>query len=289
MTQAQRQQVTGAVNAGFFNRNNQLPLGAVRNSGQWISGPILGRGAMAWNDRGDLVMDRFTLNESVTIGAGQSFPLLTVNSGYVQAGIARYTDGWGDRYTPIVDNEIVVTVRDNQVATRQTLGKAGTSSVPIPADGEGYLLTLRSNQSAGNSFAPGTPVLLTSQSQPPIFEQYPNVIGGGPLLIRDRRVVLNPQLEGFSTNFIEGSAPRTAVGKTADGTWIIATMHDRVGGRGPTLQETAQIMQQLGATDALNLDGGSSSSLYLGGALLNRQPRTAARVNNGIGLFVLGD
>jgi len=289
VTQAQRQQVTGAVNAGFFNRNNQLPLGAVRNSGQWISGPILGRGAMAWNDRGDLVMDRFTLNESVTIGAGQSFPLLTVNSGYVQAGIARYTDGWGDRYTPIVDNEIVVTVRDNQVATRQTLGKAGTSSVPIPADGEGYLLTLRSNQSAGNSFAPGTPVLLTSQSQPPIFEQYPNVIGGGPLLIRDRRVVLNPQLEGFSTNFIEGSAPRTAVGKTADGTWIIATMHDRVGGRGPTLQETAQIMQQLGATDALNLDGGSSSSLYLGGALLNRQPRTAARVNNGIGLFVLGD
>ncbi|MGC1217291.1 MAG: phosphodiester glycosidase family protein [Phormidesmis sp.] len=289
VTQAQRQQVTGAVNAGFFNRNNQLPLGAVRNDGQWISGPILGRGAMAWNDRGDLVMDRFTLNESVTLGAGQSFPLLSVNSGYVQAGIARYTDGWGDRYTPIVDNEIVVTVRDNQVATRQTLGKAGTSSVPIPADGEGYLLTLRSNQSAENSFAPGTPVLLTSQSQPPIFEQYPNVIGGGPLLIRDRRVVLNPQLEGFSINFIEGSAPRTAVGKTADGTWIIATMHDRVGGRGPTLQETAQIMQQLGAVDALNLDGGSSSSLYLGGTLLNRQSRTAARVNNGIGLFVLGD
>ncbi len=289
VTQAQRQQVTGAVNAGFFNRNNQLPLGAVRTAGQWVSGPILGRGAMAWNDRGDLVMDRFSLDESVTLGAGQSFPLLAVNSGYVQAGIARYTDGWGDRYTPIVDNEIVVTVRDNQVADRQTMGKAGTGSVSIPADGEGYLLTLRSNQSAGNSFSPGTPVLLTSQSQPPIFEQYPNVIGGGPLLIRDRNIVLNPQLEGFSTNFIEGAAPRTAVGKTSDGTWIIATMHDRVGGRGPTLQETAQIMQQLGAIDALNLDGGSSSSLYLGGALLNRQPRTAARVNNGIGLFVLGD
>ncbi|MEL7227536.1 MAG: phosphodiester glycosidase family protein, partial [Cyanobacteria bacterium J06576_12] len=80
----------------------------------------------------------------------------------------------------------------------------------------------------------------------------------------------------------------TAVGKTSDGTWLIATMHDRVGGRGPTLSETAQIMQQLGAVDALNLDGGSSSSLYLGGQLLNRQPRTAARVNNGIGLFVLG-
>ena len=108
------------------------------------------------------------------------------------------------------------------------------------------------------------------------------------MLIRDRTIVLDPQLEGFSTNFIQGAAPRTAVGKTADGTWIIATMHDRVGGRGPTLAETAQIMQQLGAVDALNLDGGSSSSFYLGGQLLNRSPRTAARVNNGIGLFVLG-
>lgn len=288
LTTAQRQQVTGAVNAGFFNRNNQLPLGAVRSAGQWISGPILGRGAMAWNDQGDLVMDRFALNESVVVGQGESFPILAVNSGYVQAGIGRYTHGWGASYIPIVDNEIVVTVRDNQVTNRQTLGKAGTGSVSIPPDGEGYLLALRSNQSAGASFAPGMPALLSSQSQPAIFEQYPNVMGGGPLLIRDRAIVLNPQLEGFSTNFIEGSAPRTAIGKTADGTWLIATMHDRVGGRGPTLSETAKIMQQLGAVDALNLDGGSSSSLYLGGQLLNRQPRTAARVNNGIGLFLLG-
>jgi exopolysaccharide biosynthesis protein len=45
-------------------------------------------------------------------------------------------------------------------------------------------------------------------------------------------------------------------------------------------------MAQLGSVDALNLDGGSSSSLYLGGRLINRHPRTAARVNNGLGLFL---
>ena len=287
-TTAQRSRAIGAVNAGFFNRNNQLPLGAIRSAGQWISGPILSRGAMAWNDEGDLVMDRFALSESVTTGVGEAFPILAVNSGYVKAGIGRYTEEWGASYTPIVDNEIVVTVQDNQVTAQKALGKAGTGSVPIPRNG-GYLLALRSYRTAGQSLSPGTPILLSSQSQPAIFEQYPNVIGGGPLLIRDRNIVLNPQLEGFSTNFIQGAAPRTAVGKTSDGTWIIATMHDRVGGRGPTLTETAYIMQQLGAVDALNLDGGSSSSLYLGGQLLNRQPRTAARVNNGIGLFVLGE
>lgn len=285
VTTAQRQRATGAVNAGFFNRNNQLPLGAVRSEGRWISGPILGRGAMAWNEQGDLIMDRLVLSE-VASASDRSYPVLAINSGYVQAGIGRYTSGWGATYTPIVDNEIVVTVRNDVVSARQTLGKAGRGSVPIPTDG--YLLALRSHRGAGDSFAPGTRVSLSSQSQPAVFDYYPNVVGGGPLLIRDRKIVLNPQLEGFSRNFIQGSAPRTAVGKTADGTWIIATMHDRVGGRGPTLAETAKIMQQLGAVDALNLDGGSSSSLYLGGQLLNRQPRTAARVNNGIGLFVLG-
>ena len=282
---AQRQQAAGAVNAGFFNRNNQLPLGAVRNAGQWLSGPILGRGAMAWNDQGDLIMDRLALSEVVSAG-GRSFPVLTVNSGYVKAGIGRYTSGWGAAYKPIVDSEIVVTIRNDAVTARQQMGKAGSGSVAIPNDG--YLLAFRSNSGNSAGFTNGTIVDLSSQSQPSAFDQYPNAIGGGPLLIRDRSIVLNPQLEGFSKNFIQGSAPRTAVGKTADGTWIIATMHDRVGGRGPTLAETAQIMQQLGSVDALNLDGGSSSSLYLGGQLLNRPPQTAARVNNGIGLFILG-
>lgn len=286
VTQAQRQRATGAVNAGFFNRNNQLPLGAVRSGGQWISGPILGRGAMAWNDQGDLIMDRFALSESVTASSGRTFTVLSVNSGYVQAGVARYTSGWGTSYSPIVDNEIVVTVRNDTVVNQQTMGKAGSGSVLIPADG--YLLTLRSNSGAAGNFAPGSIVNLASQSQPASFDQYPHVMGGGPLLVRDNRIVLNAQLEGFSTNFIQGAAPRTVAGKMADGTWILATIHDRAGGRGPTLGETAQIMQQLGAVDALNLDGGSSSSFYLGGQLLNRSPRTVARVNNGLGLFVVG-
>ncbi|MGB3766464.1 MAG: phosphodiester glycosidase family protein [Phormidesmis sp.] len=282
---AQQQRAAGAVNAGFFNRNNQLPLGAVRNAGQWLSGPILGRGAMAWNDQGDLMMDRLALLEVVS-AAGKSFPVLALNSGYVQAGIGRYTSDWGATYSSIVDGEIVVTVRNDVVTDRQTIGKAGSRSLAIPSDG--YLLSFRSNSGNSLGFTNGTQIGLASQSQPSAFDQYPNVMGGGPLLIRDRSIVLNPQLEGFSTNFIQGSAPRTAVGKTADGTWIIATMHDRVGGRGPNLAETAQIMQQLGSVDALNLDGGSSSSLYLGGQLLNRPPQTAARVNNGIGLFILG-
>ena len=48
----------------------------------------------------------------------------------------------------------------------------------------------------------------------------------------------------------------------------------------------AQLLQQMGAIDALNLDGGSSTSLYLGGQLVDRASATAARVHNAIGISI---
>ena len=67
---------------------------------------------------------------------------------------------------------------------------------------------------------------------------------------------------------------------------MLVAIHFSPGGRGPTLRETAQIMQQLGAHNALNLDGGNSSSLYLGGSLINRHRGTVGRVHNGLGVFI---
>jgi len=54
----------------------------------------------------------------------------------------------------------------------------------------------------------------------------------------------------------------------------------------PNFAELAQILQQMGAVEGLNLDGGSSTSLYLGGSLLDQPPSTAARVHNAIGIFI---
>jgi exopolysaccharide biosynthesis protein len=46
-------------------------------------------------------------------------------------------------------------------------------------------------------------------------------------------------------------------------------------------------MQQLGTVNALNLDGGSSTALYLGGQILDRPVRSTGRVHNAIGIFPL--
>lgn len=280
---AQQAQVAGAINAGFFNRDRQLPLGAIRRDGRWLSGPILNRGAIAWNPTGTVRFDRLTLQETLITPAGQRFSITHLNSGYLQAGIARYTTDWGSIYTSLSDGEIVVFVQNDRVTGQQALEKAGTP-IQIPADG--YLLVLRSNRSVAATFSTGTLLRLESITNPPDFNTFPSIIGAGPLLIQKRQIVLDAKAESFSNAFAVQTAARSAIAQTADGTLLLVTAHTRLDGAGLSLLEMAQLLQQMGAIAALNLDGGSSTTLYLGGQLLDRSPRAAARIHNGIGILL---
>ena len=282
---AQRYLAVAGINGGYFNRNNRLPLGAIRRDSQWLSGPILNRGAIAWNDSGQFYFGRLTLEETLITVNDQRLPILFLNSGYIQSGIARYTPAWGATYTPLTDNEIILVVQRDQITEQLPGGKVGGTAVPIPQDG--YLLTLRANAASAASQLPiGSTVHISSITAPTDFSRYPHIIGAGPLLVQNRQIVLDAKGEKFSNAFIAEKAIRSGICTTATGTLMITAIHNRVGGYGPTLAEHAQLMQLMGCVDALNLDGGSSTSLYLGGQLLNRSPSTAARVHNGIGIFL---
>jgi exopolysaccharide biosynthesis protein len=65
-----------------------------------------------------------------------------------------------------------------------------------------------------------------------------------------------------------GPNPRTAVGVTRSGALLLATVDGRQPGysAGATLRETAELMLALGAAEALNLDGGGSTTLVARGA-----------------------
>jgi len=280
---AQNYSAIGAINGGYFNRDRQLPLGAIRQHDRWISGPILNRGAIAWNNPQQFYFDRLTLTEFLTVNH-QSFPILFLNSGYLQNGISRYTSGWGSTYTPLTDQETIVVVEKNQI-TDQILGnKANVTATPIPDDG--YLLVLRGD---ATKIAPqlslGTEVNLTSTITPSKFNHYAEIVGAGPLLLKNQQIVLDAKSEKFSPAFIAEKAIRSSICLQADGTLAIATIQHRVNGPGPTLAEEAKLLLKMGCVNALNLDGGSSTSLYLGGDLLNRLPSTAGRIHNGIGIF----
>ena len=67
-----------------------------------------------------------------------------------------------------------------------------------------------------------------------------------------------------------GIAPRTAIGQKEDGTIILLVIDGRgIGSLGATLKETQEIMYKLGAVNAINLDGGKSSTMYYNGNTIN--------------------
>ncbi|NJN23320.1 MAG: phosphodiester glycosidase family protein [Acaryochloridaceae cyanobacterium RL_2_7] len=277
-------QAAAAINAGFFDRKLQNPLGAIRKDGTWISSPILNRGVIAWNDSGQFQVGRMSLSERITTSTGQTLTVTGQNSGYPQGGLSRYTPDWGRTYIPVKKDgsEQIFSVVDNRVVSHSQSNSASQFSIPA----NGYLLVAR-GLDAKTSLIPNT----TIQSQgmaasPSQFDQYPHIMGAGPLLLSNNQVVLDIGAETFQRAFEAEAAPRSAIAQKPDGTLLLVTCHNRVGGAGPTLGEWARILQQMGGHHALNLDGGSSTTLYLGGRLVDRHPVTAARVQNGLGIFL---
>lgn len=270
-----------AINGGFFNRKNQFPLGAIRVNRDWRSGPILSRGVVAWNPGGDFFFDRLTSQETVNNGTEQ-FNLTPFNSAYLRAGIARYDRNWGLRYSSMTDGEVIAIVRNGRVVEQKNADTVGTT-IPIGTGDE--LLVFRSNRTGAAKFPVGTPVQITTQVQPNI-DRFQHAIGGGPLLIKNGQIALDGASENFSPAFVRGLAARSAIAQTRDGKILLVAAQNTADSSGPTLAQFTQMLQQIGAVNALNLDGGSSTTLYLGGQILDRAPRSSARVHNAIGIFL---
>lgn len=65
--------------------------------------------------------------------------------------------------------------------------------------------------------------------------------------------------------------PRTIAGTTRDGRIVLATIDGRMTSSvGTTMDETATVAQALGLRDAINLDGGGSTAMSVGGTLVNQ-------------------
>ena len=278
---AQGEQALIAINGGYFNRIKRLPLGALRDGGTWLSGPILNRGAVGWGASGLPQFGRLALREWISDGQGQRLPVLNLNSGYVQRGLSRYTSSWGRTYRALSDGESGLLLQDNRVI--QQLGSEAMAA-GIPLDPGTMLLVARGDSQL--PWGPGSLLNLSSQPTNPLGLE-PYVIGGGPLLLQDGQLVLNGASEGFSPGFLSQGAPRTVIGSDGHKLWLVTIQG--VGNLGPTLLQTAEALQRLGLRDALNLDGGSSTALVLGGVQTVKGRGVVASVHNGLGLIPRAD
>src|SRR5260221_9292292 len=139
---------------------------------------------------------------------------------------------------------------------------------------------------------PGDTVRVLLGTLPKLSSGAPvTLIGGWPRILRDGVDVSadEPTVEGATSHLAEQRHPRTAVGFSQDSTTLILLTVD---GRsessgGMTLGELARHMRNLGAWQAMNLDGGGSTTLIVNGVLVNKPSDAAGERAVGNALLVI--
>lgn len=117
-----------------------------------------------------------------------------------------------------------------------------------------------------------------------------NVVGGSNQLVRNGLVSLEAEKAGVAQAFVSDLHPRTAIGSTKQGDiWVVVVDGRQSMSRGCGLDEMAKIMQRLGCFDAINLDGGGSSTLAVAGQVLNRPSGGTERAISNCILFFSGE
>lgn len=114
------------------------------------------------------------------------------------------------------------------------------------------------------------------------------IIGGGPMLVQGARMVVDSMavIEGVAESFLTTRHPRSAIGWNADQSkiWLVVVDGRQEHSAGMSLQELSQFFLMIGATEALNLDGGGSSAIIADGKVLNSpsDPTGERRVTNAL-------
>lgn len=268
----ERQGAIAGVNGDFFDINRSgAALRAEVAGGVLRKGPVdLSGGYAAFGGPEGLGgLAQVALDGTVTTPDG-TIALGGLNqSGLAAGAVGAFTPVWGT-YPRAGAVGSATPVREVVVAGgRVTSVAAASTATPIPADGF-VLLGREAGATALAGLEVGDAVGLTYAPRSSDGRTLDVAVGGNLVLVRDGEVV--PGLD----NAVANVAPRTAVG-FADGgrRMLLVTVDGRQrDSRGMTYAELAALLERMGADEALNLDGGGSTTMVA------REPGEGPAVRN---------
>ena len=250
-----------AINGGFFKPQSGLPLGTLMINGKLYTGPIYNRVAMGIFDTGYDVA-RVEFNGKIT-GNNTEIKIDNINQPRMLSSyVLVYTRDWGS-YAPASPREgVQLQIVDNKI----TAASANPLSIPE----NGYVL-VGPKEKLSALF--GSAYVDIEINLNPKWENVKHIISGGPYLVKNGNVFVDVSEEKLLA--IGGRNPRSAIGYTSDNNLIIVAVDGREGSSvGLTLTELAQFMKSLGCVNAINLDGGGSTVMYVNGQIVNSPPQT---------------
>ena len=254
---AQRENAIAAINGGYFKPQTGVPLGTLMINKKVYTGPIYDRVAMGIFDKG-YGMARVKLKATVDTNIG-GLKIDNVNQPrMLSTHTIVYTRDWGET-TPISPKYGAQLVVDNGKLIQFT-----QSNVRIPENGFVIVGPLKNLETIANAKKFSLNLKIN-----PEWKDVNHIICGGPYLVRGGEVYVDMTAQKLSA--IGGRNPRTAIGYTKDNHLIMLTADGREGASvGLTLMELANLMKEFGCINAMNLDGGGSTVMYVQGQVVNK-------------------
>lgn len=254
---ANRENAIVAINGGYFKPQTGVPLGTLMINKKVYTGPIYDRVAMGIFDNG-FDMARVQLRAQVETNKG-GLKIDNINQPrMLSTHTIVYTSDWGE-YSPPCPKYGVQIVVENGKATRMSYG-----SNRIPKDG----FVIVGAEKNLNSIKDAKRFKLNVKINPE-WKDVNHIISGGPYLIKNGDIYVDMTAQKLGS--VGGRNPRTAIGYTRDNHLIMLTADGREGSSiGLTLVELANLMKELGCVNAMNLDGGGSTVMFVKGQVVNK-------------------
>ena len=253
-----------AVNGGYFEPDGEI-IGLMKMNQEMVSLSYIPRSAVGiYNDGMVRIGKPDDYVGTVKLPNGMLVAVSGINQERTEDSLILYNHFNGDATGTSDFGTGYVLVKGKIVKINKDKG-----NTPIPD--EGVVLSVHGKaRAAFDGLKIGDAVELKQSLGTP-WDRADDVLGAGPMLVQGGQVYDTTKLEKFGNDVAGGRAPRTAIGRTKQGNVLLVVVDGRQQKSiGMTLTEIAILMQELGAEDAMNLDGGGSSEMVVGNEVMNR-------------------
>lgn len=254
---AEKGNAIAAINGSYFKPQTGVPLGTMMVDGKILTGPIYNRVALGIKGN-EFLMDRVALNAKIT-SKNKELIVNNINQPrMLSTYVIVYNEQWGKLSPATPKYGMQIAIQNGKIIN------ASENPLPIPKDG--YVISGPKTKLEEILKEKNLKLEMTINNSD--WDNVEHIISGGPYLVKENQIFVDMKEEKLTS--IGGRNPRTAIGYTTDGKFIMVTIDGREEKSiGMTLSELAYFMKSIGCYNAMNLDGGGSSVMYFNGATVN--------------------